>query len=200
MYDELIKSTTLDSLYRNLITLWGGLDYVGVSKEHLSFRYIDNICIINKDLEFIDIDYINEPIFIEKKYLKSNYVKSFFGKKRYKLEINKIQWMGLPFPDETLINTNNNILIDLYDFIHLYNNWELSNFKYNPILLLSNKINKFELMKKIYLIYHNRYNLEKFIKSLYRYRENEILLNRCIENYNNVDMLNDIYTEYISLN
>ena len=45
-------------------------------------------------------------------------------------------------------------------------------------------------MKKIYNIYHNEYNLEKFIKCLYKYRNNEISLNYCIKNYNNVDMLN----------
>lgn len=52
-------------------------------------------------------------------------------------------------------------------------------------------------MKKIYNIYHDKYNLEKFIKALYRYRENETLLNKCIENYNNVDIINSIYHNYI---
>lgn len=45
-------------------------------------------------------------------------------------------------------------------------------------------------MKKIYNIYQDEYILEKFIKCLYKYKNNENSLNYCIENYNNVDILN----------
>ena len=76
------------------------------------------------------------------------------------------------------------------DFIKANKLKTLNNFKYNSILLLSNKINKFELMKKIYNIYQDEYNLEKFIKCLYKYRFNEKSLNYCIDNYNDVDILN----------
>ena len=197
MYKELLKSTTLDIFYKNLINIWNGLDYVGISNEYLSFRYMDETVIIYKKEEMIDIGKTNEPIFIEKKYLKSNYVKLFFKKLKFGLETNKINWFDIFWNQETLINNNNNILIDLSDFIKKYS--ELSEFRYNSILLLSNKIDKLELMKKIYNIYHNRYNLEKFIKSLYRYRKNEILLNKCIENYNDADTLNSIYKEYLNI-
>lgn len=142
-------------------------------------------------MEFIDLTgNINEPIFIKKKYLKSNYVKSFFLKKKFVLEINKINWFENRSVQETLINTNNNILIDLSDFIKANKLKTLNVFKYNSILLLSNKINKFELMKKIYNIYQDEYNLEKFIKCLYKYRFNEKSLIYCIDNYNDVDILN----------
>jgi hypothetical protein len=72
----------------------------------------------------------------------------------------------------------------------------LNEFKYNSILLLNDKIDKVELMAKIYNIRNDRYNLEKFIKALYRYRENKLILNKCIENYNNVDMINNIYNKW----
>jgi len=126
----------------------GGLDYVGISKEHLSFRYIDNICIIHKIKSIIDIDRIYEPIFIEKKQLKYNYVKSYFNSKNFILEINKINWFDNYSVKETFINNSNNIIVDLYKFINLYKNIGLSEFRYNSILLLSNKINELELMKK----------------------------------------------------
>lgn len=191
MYTELLKSTTLDKFYENIINIWGGLDYVGISNDHLSFRYINDTAIIDKNLEFIDLTgNINEPIFIKKKYLKSNYVKSFFLKKKFVLEINKINWFENRSVQETLINTNNNILIDLSDFIKANKLKTLNVFKYNSILLLSNKINKFELMKKIYNIYQDEYNLEKFIKCLYKYRFNEKSLIYCLDNYNDVDILN----------
>ena len=72
----------------------------------------------------------------------------------------------------------------------------MNEFKYNSILLLNDKIDKVELMAKIYNIRNDRYNLEKFIKALYRYRENKLILNKCIENYNNVDMINNIYNKW----
>jgi len=195
MYEKLLNSTSLNSFYENLFTLWKGLDYVGISNEYLSFRYIDKICIIDIENEFIDIDSINEPIYIKKKYLKSNYVKSFFLERNFSLEYNKINWFGNFSVQETLINNNNNILIDLSDFIK--KNICLNEFKYNSILLLNDKIDKVELMAKIYNIRNDRYNLEKFIKALYRYRENELILNKCIENYNNVDMINNIYNKWL---
>lgn len=190
MYEKLLNSTNLNSFYENLFTLWQGLDYVGISNEHLSFRYIDKICIIYKEIETIEIDSINEPIFINKKYLKSNYVKSFFLERNFILKINKINWMENFSIQETLINNNNNIRINLSDYIK--NDISLDEFRWKSVLLLNDKIDKHELKAKIYNISNNRYNLEKFIKALYRYRENEFILNKCIENYNNVDMINNI--------
>lgn len=187
MYTELLRSRSLNTFYNNLIKIWGGLDYVGISDGHLSFRYINNICIIDKELEFLDLDNINEPICINPKHLKSNYVKSFFLPKNFILEINKINWFDNPSVRETLINANNHILIDLSEFIKI--NMSLNDFKYCSILLLNDKINKFELMKKIYNIYPDHYNLEKFIKTLYKYRNNETSLNYCIENYNDALIL-----------
>ena len=153
MYQELLKSPTLDIFYQNINNLWGGLDYVGISDEHLSFRYIDNICIIDKEQGSIDINQINEPFFIKNKYLKSEYVKSFFKQRNFILEINKINWFDNYTVQETLINANNNILIDLSDFIKMHGVWGLSEFRYNSILLLNKTINKHELMKKIYFYY-----------------------------------------------
>jgi hypothetical protein len=191
MYEELRNSTSLNSFSKNLFTLWKGLDYVGISNKHLSFRYMDNTCIIYKEIKIIDIDSINnEPIFIKKKYLKSDYVKRFFEKKNFILKINKINWMEEFSVQETLINNNNNIRINLSDYIK--NDISLDEFRWKSVLLLNDKIDKHELKAKIYNIRNDRYNLEKFIKALYRYRENELILNKCIENYNNVDMINNI--------
>jgi hypothetical protein len=194
MSEKLRNSTSLNSFYENLFTLWKGLDYVGISNKYLSFRYMDNTCIIHKKIKIIEIDSINnEPIFIKKKYLKSDYVKRFFEKKNFILKINKINWFDKFSVQETLINNNNNIRINLSDYIK--NDISLDHFKYNSILLLNDNIDKHELNAKIYNISNNRYNLEKFIKALYRYRENKLILNKCIENYNNVDMINNIYNK-----
>ena len=195
MYEKLLNSNSLNDFYENLFTLWKGIDYVGISNKYLLFRYIDKTCIINKKLGFIDIDNINEPIFIKSSDLRPSYVKLFFRKKKFILEVNKIKWFVNFSVQETLINNNNNILIDLYDFIK--KDICLTDYKYISILLLNEKIDKDELMAKIYNIRNDKYNLEKFIKALYRYRENELILNKCIENYNNVDMINNIYKKWL---
>jgi hypothetical protein len=198
MYKKLRNSTSLNSFYKNLFTLWKGLDYVGISNKYLSFRYMDNTCFINKEKRTIEIDSINEPIVIKKKYLKSDYVKRFFEKKNFILKINKINWMDEFSVQETLINNNNNIRINLSDYIK--NDISLDEFRWKSVLLLNDNIDKHELNAKIYNIRNNRYNLEKFIKALYRYRENELILNKCIENYNNVDMINNIYNKWLLMN
>jgi hypothetical protein len=201
MDEKLRNSTSLNSFYKNLFTLWKGLDYVGISNEYLSFRYMDNTCFINKEKRTIEIDSINnKPICIKKKYLKSDYVKSFFLERNFSLEYNKISWFYNSSVQETLINKNNNILIDLYDFDFIKNlsldEIGLGDIKDKSILLLNDKIDKDELKAKIYNISNNRYNLKKFIKALYRYRENKLILNKCIENYNNVDIINNIYNKW----
>lgn len=190
MYTKIINSYTLDDFYQSIISLWNGIDYIGISNEVLSFRYNDEIATVNKELNIINIGFFNEKIFLEKKYLKDKYIKSFFLNKEFVLEINKINWFGNPYIKETFINNNDKILVDLNDLIKTVPT--LSDFRYNSILILNNNINKLELLKRIYNIYNKQNHIKKFIEILYKYRNDDKILQKCIEEYNDINILNSL--------
>lgn len=185
--DNLIKCTTFNDLYNFINNLYKDIDFIAVNKEWITFIINNQFINYKIDVNFIDLPYpfyIN--MYIPLEYLSLSNIKKNLLNKNYQIYSTNYK---ISIETFTIFINNNKKLLDL-------NKYKKNLFLYNEsidyLLLLPKSINIENITNKINLIYDNKYNLEKFSRALFEFKNNTNVLNNIINNYNNVDILNNI--------
>jgi hypothetical protein len=183
-FNDLYKC--INDLYNNL---YNGIEFILVNKEYITF--IANNKMINYTIsnEFIDFPWsypLNINIWVSIQYTDISNITKLLLNKQYNIISSNFKLYSQEFI--LFANANNKIIIDLTK----YANQVFLNIDPIYYISLPNDINKDNLILKIEDISYDDYNLEKFLKCLFKFNNNLQMLNKIIENYNNVDILNDI--------
>jgi hypothetical protein len=187
--ENILKCNTFNDLYYFIINLYHDIDFIAVNKEWITF--ISNGQFINykKDVNFIDLPFpLNINTYMPLKYLSISNITNILLTKKFKIYSTDFQIFTERF---TLFVNSNKILINL-DKCH--NIDFLNNLSTDKLLLLPKNINIDidDFILKIENVSKNKYNFEKLLKCLVKFKNDINILNDIIANYDNVDILINI--------